>query len=334
MPSKATVIAPSNIAFIKYWGARNLKRAIPANPSISMTLRTCVSRCTVEWLDDGGGHEIFLRDETGVMARAPVAFAERVHNHLSFLRRWAGVGGRFRMATENSFPMAAGIASSASGFAAVTLAVLAALDRDLDIAGRSSLARLSGSGSAARSVAGGYVAWPVDGTDGELPAAVIAPADHWALADIVAVVSSGPKGVSSLEGHRRARTSPYFRTRQRRLPERFEAVRSAIEARDIDALGEVVEAEAIDLHCIAMTSAPAIFYWQPETLTVLAAVRELRASGVPAFATMDAGANVHVICEAAVAPVVADRLEALPEVLQVLRDGVGEGPRTSDEHLL
>ena len=124
------------------------------------------------------------------------------------------------------------------------------------------------------------------------------------------------------------------RTRQRRLPERFEAVRSAIEARDIDALGEVVEAEAIDLHCIAMTSAPAIFYWQPETLTVLAAVRELRASGVPAFATMDAGANVHVICEAAVAPVVADRLEALPEVLQVLRDGVGEGPRTSDEHLL
>lgn len=324
--ASATVVAPSNIAFIKYWGARNLRRAVPANQSISMSLSVCVSRCTAQWHAERGQHEVLLGDGHGSLAPAPEVFAERVRGHLSFLRRWSGAGGHFRIATENTFPSAAGIASSASGFAALTLAVTSALGRQLDVASSSSLARLSGSGSSARSVVGGFVEWPVGRSDEACFARVLAGAEHWDLRDVVAVVERGPKAVSSLDGHRRARTSPYFRTRQRRLPERLEAVREAIAVRDFERLAEVVEAEAVDLHCIAMTSRPPIFYWRPATLAVIAAVGALRADGVEACFTIDAGANVHVICSAACEPQVVASLEAMPEVEQLIRDRVGTGP--------
>ncbi len=331
--NQATVVAPSNIAFIKYWGARNLRRAVPVNPSISMSLTECVSRCTAQWDTGRGQHEVLLGDGDGNLAPAPEEFAVRVRGHLNFLRRWAGVGGHFRIATENSFPSAAGIASSASGFAALTLAVTRALGKHLDLPTASSLARLSGSGSAARSVVGGFVEWPVGRSDEACYARVLAGAEHWDLYDVVAVVDRGPKSVSSLDGHRRARTSPFFRTRQRRIPQRLETVREAIANRDFETFSEIVEAEAIDLHCIAMTSQPPIFYWRPATLAVLAAVRTLRADGVPACSTIDAGANVHVICPASSEPQVTAALEAMPEVEQLIRDRVGTGPIFDHDHL-
>jgi len=336
MPGKVTVRSPSNIAFIKYWGAKNLKKAIPANPSLSMTLRECFSRTTLEHFEDEGGHEILWRGAGGGFEAAPPAFAQRVAQHLDILCRETACGGRFRVATENSFPAAAGMASSASGFSALAEGVLAALGREEGPARRSVLARLSGSGSASRSVMGGYVEWPADGVaeDGsESYAFQVASADHWDLRNVIAVVETGAKETSSLDGHRRARTSPYWRTRQRRLPARLETVREAIRQRDFETLGPVIEAEAIDLHCLAMTSNPAIFYWQPATLTVLAAVRGLRQDDIAAWSTMDAGANVHVICEPHCEAAVAERLGALPEVERVIRDGVGPGPQVETEHL-
>jgi diphosphomevalonate decarboxylase len=337
MPGKATVSSPSNIAFIKYWGALDLERAIPANPSISMTLRECTSRTTVEHLEGDGAHQVLWRGQGGDLEEAPPNFAQRVHRHLDLLRAETACGGRFRVATENTFPAAAGMASSASGFSALTLAVLYALGREESPARRSVLARLSGSGSASRSVLGGYVEWPAEGSaaDGtEHHAFALADADHWDLRNVIAVVETGAKETSSLDGHRRARTSPYWDTRQRQLPGRLEAVRRAIQERDFGALGPVVEAEAIDLHCVAMTSNPAIFYWQPGTLEVLAAVRALRRDGTPAYATMDAGANVHVLCPPEAEEAVAERLGGIAAVERVIRDGVGPGPHIEEEHLL
>ncbi|MCP4663593.1 MAG: diphosphomevalonate decarboxylase, partial [bacterium] len=318
---------------IKYWGARNLKRAIPSNPSISMTLESSISRSTVELVDGAGEHEIRWRVPGGGLETAPPAFAERVVRHLDLLRRWARYRGHFRFATENSFPTSAGLASSASGFAALTLAALGALGRRLSDAEASSLARLSGSGSAARSVIGGFVEWPVGRSDAECCARQLAPAEHWDLRNVIALVETGPKAISSLEGHQRSRTSPYFRTHQRRLPRRLETVREAIAERDLTRLGPVLEAEAIDLHCVAMTSEPAIFYWRPGTLLVLEAVRQLRRHGLEAWATMDAGANVHVICSPEAQEPVAERLARLDAVKGVLRDRVGNGPVVEDEHL-
>ncbi|MDY7094281.1 MAG: diphosphomevalonate decarboxylase [Acidobacteriota bacterium] len=336
MSQKHTVISPANIAFVKYWGARDLERAIPVQPSISMTLRNAVSHTTVEASDASGPDEVLVAAEDGTLAPAPPAFQERILPHLERLRQRAGSTAALKVATRNSFPSAAGIASSASGFSALTLATAGALGLHLEPREASVLARLSGSGSASRSVMGGYVEWPVAShgeESDEAAAAQIADAGHWQLADVIVLVETGPKDVSSLGGHRRATTSPHFARRQELLPGRLEAVRDAIRRRDLDALGPVVEEEAVELHLITMSSKPPIFYWQPATLAVMEAVRRLREEGLSAWYTMDAGANVHVICEETAAAAVASELRGVPGVRGILPDGVGAGPRVSDEDL-
>jgi diphosphomevalonate decarboxylase len=333
MSGKATAVAGANIAFIKYWGARDLERAIPVNPSISMTLRACHTRSTVEHLPGEHVDRITFAGPGEPLAEPDETFRRRVSRHLDALRGALETDGAFRVATRNSFPAAAGMASSASGFAALTVAVVQALGltrspRDLSI-----LARLSGSGSAARSVLGGYVQWPEAPGSEDCAAAPLAPASHWDLRDVVAVVASGPKPVSSRDGHRRAATSPYFEGRQAALPARLEAAREAIRDRDLSHLGPVVEEDAVDLHIIAMSSRPPIFYWHPGTVRVLEVVRRLRDEGVAAWSTMDAGPNVHVLCGPEHEERVAARLGDLPEVTAIYRDGVGEGPTSDAEPL-
>ena len=340
---KATVEAPSNVALVKYWGAKDLDRAIPYAPSVSMTLRECRTQTTVEFRKgDDRPDEVLLETEAGTLESADEDFRDPIVRHLDRLREWADCSGACRVATRNSFPKAAGIASSASGFAALTLATARAFGRDPDATESSVLARRSGSGSAARSVWGGYVLWPRQSSGSsprrpsgssprqpsgdEAAAAQLFPADHWDLRDVIAVVDTEAKTVSSREGHRRAPTSPFFDTRLDHLGERLRTVRSALRDRDMARLGEAVERDGIELHLIAMSSAPPIYYWKPATLVVLEAVRELRASGVAAYATMDAGANVHVICPAADEAQIANRLDAIPEVHHTIRDGVGGGP--------
>jgi diphosphomevalonate decarboxylase len=336
--SKTTISAPANIAFIKYWGARDLDQALPMNPSISMTLEECVTQCTVEVLD-GERDEVWISEPDGGFGNPEAEFVQRVVRQLDNVRTWAGRDEHFRVATRNTFPSAAGLASSASGFAALTLAAAGALGKgDAPNQELSRLARRSGSGSAARSVMGGYVEWPSDIAGGATEearshAVQLAPAIHWELRDVIAVVEIGPKVVSSRDGHQRAATSPYYGKRQELLPERLKKVRHAIEEADLDLLGPLIEEEAIDLHLIAMSSKPPIFYWSPGTMAVLRAVRELRQEGLSAWATMDAGANVHVICDPESEDEIAERLEDLPAVGFVIRDGVGDGPDTETQHL-
>ncbi len=332
MTSVATATAPSNIAFVKYWGARDLERAVPFHPSISMTLERCWTRTTVAF-EAGAAEpdEVWAADESGGRHPAGAEFRERVCRQLDRLREAAGARGRFLVATRNSFPAGAGLASSASGFAALTLAGAKAVGLELSAEGLSSLARSSGSGSAARSVLGGYVEWPAGPN---LSARQLAPASHWDLRDVIAVVEEESKAVSSLEGHRRAPTSPHFETRLRLLPERLRLVREAIAGRSLELLGPALEEEAIELHLVAMSSRPPAFYWKPGTLRVLEAVRAMREDGCEAWATLDAGANVHVVCAPRWEAWVHRELSRLPEVRRVIVDGVGQGPRYESEHLL
>jgi len=336
--SKTTVSAPANIAFIKYWGARDLDQALPMNPSISMTLEECVTQCTAEVLD-GEKDEIWISEPDGGFGSPEPDFARRMVNQLDNIRAWAKSEARFRVATRNNFPGAAGLASSASGFAALTLAAAGAVGKgDTPVAELSRLARRSGSGSAARSVLGGYVQWPAGAKgkgddEAHSYATQLAEASHWELRDVIAVVEIGPKIVSSRDGHKLAHSSPYYTKRQELVPARLEKVRQAIKDADLSLLGPVLEEEAVDLHLIAMSSHPPIFYWSPGTVAVLRAVRELRQEGLQAYATMDAGANVHVICDPDSEDDVADRLEDLPAVGFVIRDGVGDGPEHENQHL-
>jgi diphosphomevalonate decarboxylase len=331
--TKTTISAPANIAFIKYWGARDLDRALPLNASISMTLERCVTQCTAEVIQ-GDQDEIWLSESHGGFSTPKPEFHRRIQLQLDRMRRWAGTEERFRVATRNTFPSAAGLASSASGFAALTLATAGALGRsDTSTAELSRLARNSGSGSAARSVLGGYVEWPAAEDEEGSEAVQLSDAEHWDLRDVIAVVEIGPKSVPSLEGHRRAVTSPYFSRRLELLPERLAKVRRAIAERNLEMLGPVLEEEAVDLHLVAMSSRPPIFYWAPGTVAVLRTVRELRQEGLAAWATMDAGANVHVICDPDSEEDVAERMEGLSAVGFVIQDSVGSGPETDTEHL-
>jgi diphosphomevalonate decarboxylase len=299
-----------------------------------MNLDTCLTTTTVAFDPALAQDEVLLTLYRQAPQRAAGRPLERVVAHLDRLRALAGVDWRARVESANNFPSDAGIASSAAAFAALTLAGVAALGLSLDERQLALLARRSGSGSACRSIPTGYAEWRIpDGDydpaawDQESYAFSLAPPEHWKLADAVAVVDAGAKKIGSAENHRLASTSPYFATRLAELPARLEATRAAIAARDLEALGEAIEADAVSMHAICMTSRPPSFYWSSATLEVIHAVRGWRASGLQAYFTIDAGPNVHVICAAEDCAQVARRLEALPGVQFTIENGVGSGAR-------
>ena len=331
--AKVSAVSAANIAFIKYWGMQDETAILPQNVSLSMTLEHCVSHCTVTELNDSASDEVWWLSDSGVLEPASMGFRQGVLNHLERLRRHFNGGCPVQVVTRNNFPTGAGIASSASGFSALAKAVCELWQQNAEGPQLSLLAKLSGSGSAARSAFGGFVEWPGDPDNAHSAARQIADADHWMLYDIIAVVDAGQKAVSSREGHRRAASSPYYPVRQRQLTARLEQVRLAIQTRDFPLLAEAVEEEAIDLHVIAMTSSPPIFYWQPATLAVLAAVRQLRADGLEVCATIDAGPNVHVICSSKHFLDVKKAVSQVRGVIQVIVDRTGSGPERSQHHL-
>ena len=339
---KATCRAGSNIAFIKYWGVAGGAEGlnIPLNNSISMTLADAHTTTTVAWDDSG----CLPEDSVAIDGVQLVgASAERIVAHLDRLRDLVGVSDRARVVSNNNFPMASGIASSASGFAALTVAGAAALGLRLDATRLSAVAR-RGSGSASRSLLGGFVEWERGWGGGESESSSLLDSgsvarqlhseDHWALRDVIAIVSAGAKRVSSSSGHRLAATSPLNTARTRCVGTWLETVRQAIAERDIGLLGPILELDALAMHGVMMTSSPSLLYWQPGTLEVLQAVRAWREDeGVPVYFTIDAGPNVHLICEAEIAAEVERRVGALPAVGRVLVSGPGTGPELLDGHL-
>lgn len=331
MPRTATALAPSNIAFVKYWGVADAALTLPFNESVSMNLDHCSTTTTVT-LDAG------LDADEVVIAwygQSPQSVAgrqyDRVVAQLDRVRALAGTENRARVVSANNFPADAGIASSASAFAALTRAAVAAAGLALSERELSILARQSGSGSACRSIPDGFVHWRNDGTDAGSYAVSVAPAEAWALADVVAVVDVSAKRVTSADNHLRVSTSRYFATRLAEVPDRVAQVLSAIEERDVPALGTICEADAVSMHVVAMTTVPPTFYWNAGTLAVMHALLRWREQGLPAYFTMDAGANVHVICSALDAPDVERRLRELPEVQWTIANGPAPGARLVEQ---
>ncbi|HEF4758579.1 TPA: diphosphomevalonate decarboxylase [Pseudomonas putida] len=331
--NRISVSSPSNIALIKYWGMSDEQRTLPNNASLSMTLSQCVSLCTIAPLPGDTSDEILWRTREGKLVPANASLRFGIDYHLGQLRHHFDHWQPLRIATSNSFPTGAGIASSAAGFSALAMAFALHCNQAFDAPLVSELARLSGSGSAGRSVFGGYVQWPGDAGQLDGPARQFAPAQHWPLHDLIAVIDARHKKVSSRQGHHLATSSPFYPTRLDLLPERLNTVRMAILNRDFDALADAVEREAVELHMIAMTSRPPLFYWQPATLAILERVRQLRSEGLQVCATMDAGPNVHVLCTAQHRSAVLAALSPLPGIVRWIFDQVGDGPRQLERHL-
>lgn len=241
----------------------------------------------------------------------------RVSSFLDHIRRLSGMELHAEVQSESNFPAGAGIASSASAFAALALAASRAAGLNLDERQLSRLARL-GSGSACRSIPGGFVEWQAGSGDEDSYAFSLAPADHWSLADCIVVVSRGHKEVGSAHGHRLADTSPLQPGRVADAPRRLEICRRAILERDFETLAHISELDCTWMHAVMQTSTPPLLYWQPQTVEVIHSVIRWRKAGLPAFYTIDAGPNVHVICPESQADLLAKHLRALPGEPEVL----------------
>jgi diphosphomevalonate decarboxylase len=315
---RATATAHPNIAVIKYWGKRDLPLNLPAVPSLSVTLDRFTSVTTVTWGIDGPVDHIEMNGGP--------ASAKEAAKLSAFLDRLDPRRPRARVVTSNNFPTAAGLASSASGFAALALAANAASGAGLSASALSVLAR-QGSGSATRSLWGGWVEWAVgeaaDGSDSHgIP---VAPADHWDLRVVVAIVGAGPKDTGSTEGMiRTQRTSPLYAGFVQSAAEDLAAAREALLRRDLATLGERMEHSTLKMVGTMTSARPPIRYWRPASMAAMDAVLALRAQGVGAWATSDAGPNVKVLCAAADAERVAEALRAV--VTEVVVLGVGGDP--------
>ncbi len=325
--TKTTIIAPANIAFVKYWGRRNDNLILPLNPSVSMNMSGCTTTTSCEW-GEWEEDSIKIKFKGKEMVEASGAAREKALKVIDRVREKLGTKFRVRIESENNFPEATGIASSASGFSALTKALYESFDASLSEKEMTIETRLSGSGSACRSIPDGFVVWDKgDNDDGsDSYAYSIAPAKHWELVDLVCVVDIGNKKVSSGEGHVRPKNE-YMQARLRNIESRVSETISAIKEKDLEKLGVVTEIEAMSLHTVCMMSEPPIFYLNGATFEVMATIRELRKKGIMAYYTMDAGANVHVITEMQYLPEVKSALSKIDKVVMMIENVSTNGAR-------
>jgi diphosphomevalonate decarboxylase len=336
---KVTTVAPANIAFIKYWGRINHELYIPSNNSISMNLSNCRTRTTVTFSgDEEDLVEVKFYGKDYSKLDKSEAKVKNIYEQIQRIRELSSDSRKVIVKSENSFPADAGIASSASGFAALTGALLLLYgleDKFTDKKEFSRQVRLCGSGSAVRSVYGGFVEFQMgDGSHEDSYAFQVAGENHWDLVDIVAVVNPEKKETSSSDGHHLAETSPYFQTRLQEMQPRIIGLRKAIKQKDLSTLGLLIEEDSTSMHAVMMTSRPPIFYWAGESLEIMKNIRRWRGQeNLQAFYTLDAGANVHVICRKKDASKVTQKLESLPFVNWTIYNENCEGVTVSSDHL-
>ncbi len=314
---RATAIAQPNIALIKYWGKRDITRNLPAVGSISITLRDLFTTMTVELDPDLAGDVLYVNDklDDGMLPRISACLDEVIGS-----RRMHA-----RVDSTCNFPIAAGLASSASAFAATTVAAAGAADLKLDT---QRLAALAGraSGSAARSLYGGFAELANNGDDIAMTA--LRDADSWPLTVVVAVTQSAPKAVGSSEAMEISRkTSPFYADWVERQPEDLGVARDAILARDFKQLATIAEHNCLKMHSVMWASRPPMMFWNAATMACMQMVRKLQGEGCSVFFTIDAGPQVKAVCLPEDADAVRAALAATPGVTEVLVSALGAAAR-------
>jgi diphosphomevalonate decarboxylase len=318
----AVAVAHPNVALSKYWGKRDGPGNYPAVPSLSVTLSGLSTRTSVRFDNSLLEDVVILNGEPSVGR-----VRERATSLLDRARAAAGDSRRAEVVSQNDFPTASGLASSASGFAALALAAVRAIGLDWAESRVSDLARRS-SGSAARSVFGGYVvldAAPVGVTeDCVLPAVSVAPADILPLTVLVCMTTELPKATGSTAGMiETLRRSPYASAWLEEAPRIHARLRAALLAGDFATVGELAEASSLAMHASAI--AAGLVYWNGATLDLLGVVRRLRESGLEVFASVDAGPHVKVLLRETDQDVVRAAIDSVSGLKQVVRARPGPG---------
>jgi diphosphomevalonate decarboxylase len=301
--------AHPNIALIKYWGKAPGPGNVPATPSLSITLDELITTTEVAEAAEDAFHLDGARVDDAKVAAC-----------LANLRRRYPIPP-VEVRSTNNFPTAAGLASSASGFAALVTALDALFDLRMTAGQRSERAR-EASGSAARSIFGGFVALDGPAWQGR---PLLGP-DQWPLKVVIAITDTSRKSVASSVGMRlSADTSPYYSSWVESTARDFDDAVGMVERRDFDALAELSEHSCLKMHGLMLATRPGLLYWNATTTACLHAVRALRDAGEQVFFTVDAGPQVKAVCLPDSEPAVAQALRGVPGVKQVLSTGLGRG---------
>lgn len=316
---QATALAHPNVALIKYWGKRDAELNLPAVGSLSLTLGGLCTRTRVRFDSGLATDQLLLNGQPDERALS------RVSRCLDLLRARAGVDCKAVVETTNDFPTGAGLASSASGYAALVKAAAAALKIEAEADFLAEVARI-GSGSAPRSLYGGIVLLDAAiGTDTTVCRSVAEPAD-WSLQIVVAITSRAAKEVGSTGGMLMGRdTSPYYPAWVTTHPADLAAGLEAVAQRDFERLADLSELSCLKMHAVAMTSQPPLIYWSGATVECMQCVRQLRRKGVPVFYTIDAGPQLKAVCVPDATAQVRSALAQVPGVLDVLVCDLGAG---------
>lgn len=324
--NKATARAHSNIAFIKYWGRIDEGLRLPTNGSISMNLSNLFTTTTVEFAE--GFHE----DDCLVDNAADTQASARISQHLDRVRKMAGSSLKARVVSNNNFPTGTGLSSSASGFAALTVASVAAMGLHLSERELSILARL-GSGSASRSIPEGFVEWVKGNTNESSFSQTIYSKDHWDIVDFVVIVSEEKKDIATSEGQKRVESSIFFQNRLDHIQGKIVKCKEYISQREFSSFGKLMEMEALELHAIMITSWPSLIYWLPQSLYVMRSVKKWREEGLEVYFTVNTGQDVHIICQAKDKDVIASKIDTLKGILKVIPNTASVGTSIIQEHL-
>ncbi|MGB5256050.1 MAG: diphosphomevalonate decarboxylase [Woeseiaceae bacterium] len=317
---RASAIAQPNIALIKYWGKRDIQRNLPAVGSISITLSELFTEMRVEL------EAKLAADTLLVNGVADAAMLPRLSTCLD--RVIGHDRPRASIVSRCNFPIAAGLASSASSFAAITIAAAAAAGRSLDTAALASLAGQA-SGSAARSLYGGFV--ELENSEQDIAVHTLRDVGSWPLQVVVAITETGPKPVGSTEAMEISRrTSPFYSSWIENQDEDLAIAREAILAKDFPKLAAVAEHNCLKMHSMMWASRPPIVYWNSATMQCLQSIRRLQRDGLGVFFTIDAGPQVKAICLPGHAAEVRSTLLATDGVQDVMLTGLGGAGRLLD----
>lgn len=328
--SKSTAIAPANIAFIKYWGKKDEVIRLPLNASISMNLSNCLTTTTVEFSKSNKTDTFALLDGKNIVNDNKET--EKVIKHLDRIRKIAKLDLSAKVVSKNNFPKGAGIASSASGFAALTVAASSAAGLSLSEKELSILARI-GSGSACRSIPDGFVEWRAGEKSEDSFAYSLYPNTHWDLRDLILLVQNTGKKIGSTKGMENAFSSPFMEPRLQGINNKITKVAAALQRKNIQQFGNLIEEETVNMHAVMMTQNPPLFYWSGETIEIIKEVVMWRAEGLDVYFTIDAGPNVHLFFEAKDEEEVLRKIKSFNRELKYILNKPGEGVKLTDKHL-
>lgn len=321
---KARSVACANIALIKYWGKRDPALNLPAVGSISITLDALQTDTRISFQDDFTQDSLTINDQI-----APENQRLRVEKFLDLIRRESGVEFYANIISTNNFPTGAGLASSASAFAALSLAATRAVGLNLTSTKLSALAR-RGSGSAPRSIFGGFVEMKrsKDKSGRKDIAVQLASADHWDLRVLILITSTGQKKIGSTQAMNASmETSPYFQRWVDSSDKDLRDMRSAIREKDFEKLGDLAEHNALKMHALTLSSRPPIIYWNQTTIELMHFIQGLREKGLPAYFTIDAGPQVKVITMPEYIPKLKTLVKDVPGIKDIIETKLGEGTR-------